>query len=152
MSEWSEPPAGARVAETVLTVRSYELDSFGHVNHAVFLNYLEHGRFDALAQAGFPYASIVARGWGIYVVRIEVDYVAEALLGDRLLVRTWAVAFRRSSMVLGQRIVRTDGGDAQVARARITAVWVGTDRRPMRVPSEVSVALGAPESEAPLDS
>jgi len=30
---------GGPVAETRTTVRSPELDSFGHVNHAVFLNY-----------------------------------------------------------------------------------------------------------------
>jgi acyl-CoA thioesterase FadM len=30
----------------------------------------------------------------------------------------------------------------EVARARVTAVWVGPDRRPLRVPEEVRHALG----------
>ena len=68
-----EPPHGAWVAETTVDVRSYELDSFAHVNHAVFLNYLEYARFDTLRQGGFPYQEIIARGWGVYVVRIEID-------------------------------------------------------------------------------
>ena len=29
---------------TRLTVRPYECDSYGHVNHAVYVNYLEHAR------------------------------------------------------------------------------------------------------------
>ncbi len=39
---------GAAVAETAIDVRSPGLDSFGHVNHAVFLTYLEHARFKAM--------------------------------------------------------------------------------------------------------
>lgn len=140
-----EPSAGTPVSETEIEVRSYELDSFGHVNHAVFLNYLEHGRFQALRDWGFPYEALVARGWGVYVVRIEVDYLKEARLGQRLRVRTWTQEFRRTSMVLAQ-VVRNAGDGTEVARALVTAVFVGQDRRPMRVPDHVREALGGASS------
>lgn len=130
-------PNGAPVAETRIVVRSSELDAFGHVNHAVFLHYLEHGRFEALEAAGLPWGALEERGWGIFVVRIEVDYLAEARRGDELLVRTCAEAFKRTSMVLAQEIVHARDPSAMVTRARVTAVWVGPDRRPMRVPQEV---------------
>jgi YbgC/YbaW family acyl-CoA thioester hydrolase len=136
------PPTDRPVATSVVEVRSYELDSFGHANHAVFLNWLEYGRFAALERAGFPYTEIAARGWGIYVVRLEVDYVREARLGERLLVRTWADGYRRTSMVLAQQIVLEDDPAVEVARARVTAVWVGPDRRPLRVPEEIRHVLG----------
>ena len=42
------PDPGMPVAEVVIEVRTSELDSFGHVNHAVYLNYFEHARFEAL--------------------------------------------------------------------------------------------------------
>ncbi len=38
---------------TELKVRFSELDPYGHVNHAVYLNYLEIGRIEALDRA-FP--------------------------------------------------------------------------------------------------
>lgn len=137
------PEAAAPVAETVIVVRSSELDSFGHVNHAVFLNYFEHARFEALEAAGFSWSVLEERGWGIFVVRIEVDYLAEARRGDRLEVRTHAESFRRTSMVLAQSMVRREpgGSDTLVSEARVTAVWVGPDRRPMRVPDEVREGL-----------
>ena len=72
----------------VIDARSYELDSFGHVNHAVHLNYFEQARFEALAGCGFTYDELARRGWAIHVVRIEVDYLSEVLLGDRLRIRT----------------------------------------------------------------
>ncbi|MCG6986719.1 MAG: acyl-CoA thioesterase [Gemmatimonadetes bacterium] len=132
----------ARVAESFVEVRSYELDSFGHANHAVFLNYLEYARFDALRQGGFPYEELVARGWGVYVVRIEVDYLKEARLNERLRIRTWVDGYKRTSMVLAQEISPAADPSSVLARARVTAVWVGADRKPMRVPAEVHVALG----------
>lgn len=143
------PDASTPIAETVLTVRSSELDSFGHVNHAVFLNYFEHARFEALEAAGFSWSSLEAHGWGIYVVRIEVDYLAEARRGDELRIRTWAESFRRTSMVLVQTLDRVSAGgeETRVARARVTAVWVGPDRKPMRVPDEVRAGLsGSPDT------
>ena len=135
-------PAGMPVAETPIAVRSSEIDSFGHVNHAVFLHYLEHARFEALEAAGFSWPVLAERDWRIFVVRIEVDYIAEAKQGDRLLVRTWAAGFRRTTMTLAQEIVRADDPEAVVTKALVTAVWMGSDRRPMRVPEEVRAGLG----------
>lgn len=136
------PPDDRPVSRTVVEVRSYELDSFGHANHSVYLNYLEFSRFEALRAAGFPYPAIRARGWGIYVVRLEIDYLREARLGESLRVLTWAEGYKRTSMVLGQLVVLDDHPAVPVARARVTAVWIGPDGRPMRVPAEVRAALG----------
>jgi YbgC/YbaW family acyl-CoA thioester hydrolase len=143
-----QTPDDRPFATSVVDVRSYELDSFGHANHAVYLNWLEYGRFDALAQAGFPYQDIVARGWGIYVVRIEVDYIREASLGERLRIHTWADGYRRTSMVLMQRIGLESNPSLEVARARVTTVWIGPDGRPMRVPVDVRRRLGGVDAAA----
>ena len=125
------------VSETPITVRSSELDSFGHVNHAVFLHYLEHGRFESLQSAGLSWSKLDETGRSIFVVRIEADYLEEVKRGQKLLVRTWAQSFRRTSMVLEQEIVRVEDPESIVLQAAITAVWIGADRRPQRVPDEV---------------
>jgi YbgC/YbaW family acyl-CoA thioester hydrolase len=135
------PGRSAPVAETVVTVRSPEIDSFGHVNHAVFLNYLEHARYLALEEAGLDWSSLADEGWQIFVVRIELDYLAEATRGDGLLIRTWAASFRRTTMVLAQEIVRDDDPEILVARAQVTAVWIGYDGRPTRVPAHIREGL-----------
>lgn len=134
----ADPGPHTRSWTTEVAVRSYELDSFAHANHAVFLNYLEYARFDALEQAGFAYADLRARGWGVYVVRVEVDYLKEARLGDRLRIRTRGESPRRSSMVFAQDIAPVEAPDSPAVRARITAVWVGEDGRPMRIPDPVA--------------
>ena len=130
------------MSTTRIGVRTSELDSFGHVNHAVFLNYFEHARFEALTDAGFSWSVLGERGWAIFVVRIEVDYLAEARREDELKIRTWAESFRRTRMVLAQTMARVDDPETVVARARVTAVWIGRGRKPIRVPDEVRQALG----------
>ncbi len=127
------------------------MDSFGHVNHAVHLNYFEQARFEALAQCGFTYEELAQRGWAIHVVRIEVDYLSEILLGDRLRIRTWAGEFRRTSMVMLQEARREprkgESEPTTVARAHVVAVWIGENTRPIRVPPEVRKGFG--DLEAP---
>ena len=127
------------------------MDTFGHVNHAVHLNYFEQARFEALARCGFTYDVLAQRGWAIHVVRIEVDYLSEVLLGDRLRIRTWAGEFRRASMVMLQE-ARRDPREGEVestpvARARVVAVWIGEGRRAIRVPPEIRE--GFADLEAP---
>jgi YbgC/YbaW family acyl-CoA thioester hydrolase len=126
-----------------LVVRSYELDAFGHVNHAVYLNYFEHARFAFLEAAGFPPAEIMARDQGIHVVRVEVDYRRELKLGYPLEIRTGVDSFRNTSMTLVQE-ARSPGRDGPIfAEARVVIVWVGPDGRPVRIPDDIRSGLGA---------
>ena len=134
-----------------MRVRSYELDALGHVNHAVYLNYLEQARFDALEAAGVSLAHLAREGWGVHVVRIEIDYRAQCRMGDELVIRTHTTGFRNSSMTIQQKLERCprypgpapsgDGEGVTAVEARIVAVWVGPDGRPMRIPALVRSAL-----------
>lgn len=135
MGEESSP-----VVEWGTTVRSYELDSFGHVNHAVHLNWFEQARFETFEALGFPPAVLLGRGWGIHVVRVEVDYRREARLGERMRILTRVERVRNSSMSLVQVAYHDPGGET-VAEARVVLVWIGPDRSPMKIPEEIREAL-----------
>jgi len=133
------PEASVEPVVSRFTVRSYELDSFGHLNHAVFLNYFEQARFDALEACGWPIQKVLDRGWAVYVVRIEVDYLAEAMWHDELVIETRVDEVRGSSMTLVQEARKPDG--TATASARVVGVWVGANRRPMRMPKELREGL-----------
>ena len=132
------------VFESRFKVRSYELDGFAHLNHAVFLNYFEQARFDVFEAGGFPAPDIQARGWGVYVVKIEVEFLREARFGDELVVKSWVPEVGRSSMVFEQVASPAGAPETTSARARVKAVWIGEDGRPARIPAEVRAALGVP--------
>ncbi len=155
----SPDPAAPRSFTSSFVVRSYELDGLGHVNHAVFLNYLEQARFDALAAGGFPLEVMEERGWAVHVVRVEIDYRRECRFRDELFVTTSVGGMRNSSMQLRQTLHRVPAGSREApprtpsgslslppgadlaAEALITAVWIGPSGRPMRIPDDVRSAL-----------
>jgi YbgC/YbaW family acyl-CoA thioester hydrolase len=137
----------SHVFESRFKVRSYELDGFAHLNHAVFLNWFEQARFDAFEAGGFPAPEIQARNWGVYVVNLEVQYLKEARLGDELVVHTRVAEMGRSAMVFHQVASHLDAPDEATAEARVRAVFIGVDGRPARIPEEVRAALGVPGEE-----
>src|ERR1700727_3292701 len=66
----------AETFEHPVAVRWRDVDALGHVNHAIFLTYLEEGR-DAF------YTATVGRDPHYVVVRIEIDLRAEIGLEPR---------------------------------------------------------------------
>ena len=137
------------LCESRFRVRSYELDGFAHLNHAVYLNWFEQARFDAFEVGGFPAPEIQERGWGVYVAKLEVDYLREARLGDELVVRTSVIELARSSIVFEQVASPADTPHIVSARARVRAIFIGTDGRPARIPPDVRAALSAPHRSGP---
>jgi len=127
-----------------IQARSYELDSFAHVNHAVYLNYFEHARFAALTEGGFPPRRLAERGEGVHVVRVEVDFRRELRLGEEVEVRTRAVEAGASSLTIAQMMVAPDETEVVYAEARVVVVWIGPDGRPIRVPDDVRDAFALP--------
>ena len=67
-----------------LTVRSYELDSYNHVNNAVYLQYLEFARMEFLRAIGFDYPGLYEVGYFLFVTHIDIRYRFSARLFDEL--------------------------------------------------------------------
>jgi acyl-CoA thioester hydrolase len=71
-------------------VRFHECDPLGHVNNAVYLNYLEQIAIDHAAAVGWPAERLRIETGAVFVARRhEVEYLRPALEGDVLRVRTW---------------------------------------------------------------
>ena len=132
--------------ESRFRARSYELDGFGHVNHAVFFNWFEQARFDTFEAGGLTGDAALGGGRAVVVVRAEADFRKEVRMGDRVVVRTRVVAGRRSSLVFHQEAVRESDGES-VAEGRVVGVWLDAEGRPLRVPDAVRRALTGPDGE-----
>jgi YbgC/YbaW family acyl-CoA thioester hydrolase len=67
-----------------LSVRSYELDSFGHVNNAIYLQYFEVARCALLQDAGLPFPEIQRAGIQIVIADATIKYLSPAFFTDDL--------------------------------------------------------------------
>jgi acyl-CoA thioester hydrolase len=130
------------ISECSLQVRSYECDSYSHVNNANYLNYLEFARYEFLKDIGFDYVEAVNSGYGIFIVRIEIDYKKPAITDDRLIIKTWPIKKGAVKGTLAQEIRR---GSEILAEAQVT--WAFVDYKtgiPMRIPKEWNMPGLAP--------
>jgi acyl-CoA thioester hydrolase len=116
---------------TPLTVRPYECDSYGHVNHAVYVNYLEHARMQFLHAVGFDYKGLIAAGFFTVISRLDISYRSPAYADDDLEIETEAREARRVSGVFHQVIRR---GSVGIAEADVYWCVVDDRGRPARPP------------------
>ena len=81
------------------------------------------------------------------MVKLEVEFMKEAHLGDELVVRTRVAEMGRTSITFHQAATATGSPDIASAEARVRTAWVGQDGRPARIPAEVRAALGDPAAK-----
>ena len=120
-----------------LEVRSYELDVYNHVNNAVYISWLEHGRCKMLQDKGLDYTRIIDN-WGVryMTVRTEIDYRRPLHLGDNVEISTQVERVGNTSVTLAQKVAQ-QGADGPAAEARVTIVFTGADSgQPVKVPAE----------------
>lgn len=129
---------------TEIIVRSYECDSYNHVNNAVYLNYLEHARMDFLHAIEFDYKGIVEAGYSLYVTHIDIHYKNSAFLDDRLFVETKPTKLKHIMGEFHQTITKEDG--TVCAEADVTWASVFKDGRPSKIPAQFMVNGLNPDS------
>ena len=146
MDDNSEPPwAGRPFYESRLRVRTYEVDTLGHVNNAVYLHYLEQAATEHAEALGFDRARLTALG-GLFVVRRhEIDYLGAALMGDELHIVTWPDLIKGPRAVRRYEIRHAVSGKLLV-RASTVWAWIDQSGRPRPVPRAIIDAFTASSS------
>jgi YbgC/YbaW family acyl-CoA thioester hydrolase len=114
-----------------ITVRGYELDSNGHVNNAVYLQYYELARWEMMKDLGFL---DLLKGSGLTVVVVEslVRYMRELCMFDDLSVES-TYEEKSPYLIFHQKIIDKKT-NLPASRARIKTVFIGQDKVPQDIP------------------
>ncbi len=108
-------------------VRPTELDSFGHVNNARYMEYCEWARADWSMKHGLSYQRFIELGVIPAVVDARLRFLGEARLGDRLRIETSTTVAHSAKVVFHHEIRRSDG--RRVFRADVQVVAVDYETR-----------------------
>ena len=112
--------AGGTTFEKRIEIRWRDLDAYGHVNNAVYLNYLEEARDEWLSGALTEGGS----AWDFVLARVSIDFRRELREADEHVVAScWLLRVGRSSIVTREE-VRTLSG---VLSAEAESVMVARD-------------------------
>ncbi len=110
------------MSETVIKVRGYHLDLYGHVNNARYLEFLEEARW-AMIEEKIDLGELKKRGIGMVVVNINIDYKLPAGLGDSLSIASRIYHIGTKSATVEQ-IITQDGTGLMIASAKVTFVVI----------------------------
>jgi acyl-CoA thioester hydrolase len=115
-----------------LNVRVYyeDTDFSGRVYHASYLRFLERGRTEWLRRVGLSHRQIATTSGAVFAVRrIQIEFLAPALMDDMICVETRMSALRGASVEFFQRITR----DCKELVTADVVVAVVRDGRPTRI-------------------
>jgi acyl-CoA thioester hydrolase len=104
--------------EKEIEIRWRDLDVYGHVNHVVFLTYLEEARDEWLGRTlGDP-----AQVWDYVVARVAIDYKRElSLADDSVIARCRLESIGTSSLRTFEEVVTRSGEVSAAAEAVLVA-------------------------------
>jgi acyl-CoA thioester hydrolase len=92
-----------------ITVRGYELDTQGHLNQAVYLQYCEHLRWESLRAAGISQAKLISTRIGPAVLENTMRFHRELRGGDEVDVTCKWIWGEGKTFRVEQEIRRADG-------------------------------------------
>jgi acyl-CoA thioester hydrolase len=125
-----------------ITVRYYECDPLGHVNHAVYVHYFETARLQAMAAAGLPFSDVIKQGYTVVASDIFVQYKAPAVVDDVLETQSYITHFRGARMTWQQELYRCTSGEL-LAVAEVNGAFTLANGRPIRIPPAMRTLLDA---------
>lgn len=89
-----------------MQIKESMLDSFEHVNNAMYLTILEEARWDLITRNGYGLEKIMETRIGPTILEINIRFLKELKLGDEITIETYAESYVKKIAVIKQTIFR----------------------------------------------
>lgn len=89
-----------------LIVKETYLDTFGHVNNAMYLTLFEEARWDLITSKGYTIKKIQESGQGPTILELKLTFLKELRVRDEIIIETEMLSYEGKVGKLAQRIVR----------------------------------------------
>lgn len=120
-----------------ITVNNDHIDALKHVNNEIYIRWLMESAGAHSSACGLTLEKYLASGACFVVRRHEVDYLAPAYLGEKLIVETWIKNMHAKKSTRAYRIIREHDNTIVVTAETL---WVYVDlktARPTEIPQGV---------------
>jgi acyl-CoA thioester hydrolase len=121
-----------------IPVRLRDLDGLGHVNHVVYLTYLEVARTEYVFSLN---GGRRVTDFDFILARVEADYVSQASLGDAVDVELWPTRIGTKSWDLAYRIVQAESDDVVLEARTVLVSYDFREDRTIAVPEPFRTRL-----------
>lgn len=127
-----------------ITARGYELDSFGHVNNSVYLNWMEEARWQILREFElFDYFTV--NNLLLVVIENYIKYIREVKIFDELIIKT-NVEHISPYLIFDQKIYNKID-NLIAAKGYSRTLLIDKDRTPCDIPEIIIQKIEANKNE-----
>ncbi len=123
-----------------IVVKEEDIDVLQHMNNLKYIKYLEQARLEWYEQLGVGFQTILDRGYGTVVRNLNISYIKEARLGDKLQIKTVPKSMGNSSFVMQQWMYNESGEVITEAEAVIVMIDFHK-RKKAQIPADLAEQL-----------
>jgi acyl-CoA thioester hydrolase len=93
-------------------IRESHLDTFGHVNNAVYLTLFEEARWEFISRNGYGLREIQKSKQGPVILDVTVKFLKELRLREEIIIRSEAMNYQGKVGQIKQVMLKPDGAVA----------------------------------------
>lgn len=91
------------------SIEEHQLDAFGHVNNAVYLQLFEQARWDLVTRNGYGPDQVRRTQLGPTILEAHLSFKRELLLGQKISIESWMESYEGKVGRMVQRILDAAG-------------------------------------------
>ena len=128
-----------------ITVLESHLDTFGHMNHGVYLTILEEARWDLITSKGYGLKRIMETGLGPVILEVNLQFRRELTLRQKATIETQLVSYDKKMAQIRQEIKGDDNKTYCIAEFKF-GLFDMKERKLVLPNAEWLRAIGVPEN------
>ncbi len=98
-----------------ITIKEHHLDSYRHVNNAMYLSLYEEARWEFISQRGYGYQVVHDTGMGPVVLEINLKFLKELTARETIKITFEMISYEGKIFKLKQQMIKSNGDVASEA-------------------------------------
>ncbi len=98
------------VAEYEVLIRENHLDTYGHVNNAVYLSLFEEARWQIITDRGYGFERVHATKKGPIILEINLKFLKEIVLREKIRITLEVLSYKGKTSQVRQKMIKPNGG------------------------------------------
>lgn len=95
-----------------MTIRESHLDTFGHINNAMYLTLFEEARWELITKNGYGLKEVMAHKKGPVILEINLKFLKEVRLREEVSFSVDLLEYESKVGRLQQKMIKSDGSIA----------------------------------------